>query len=332
MGYRFSTALGIGLCLISGLADAQGGNDFYAGRQIKMICASDVGGGYDIYARLLARHLGKHVVGKPSVLPINMPGGAGISAASYLAHNAVKDGTALLMIVQTLPIVQVTRKGAARFDLAAFNWIGNMDDSANVFISTRDSGIRTIEDARRSELIVGSTSPNSIGGILPEVSNRLLGTKFNIVNGYKSGEAIDLALQRGEVNGRAGANWSAMKALRGGQFESGEINVFLQAGLRREPDLSDVPLLTDLASNERDATILSFYSGMTALARAIATTPGVPADRIILLRSAFDAAMSDPALLDEAEKSGLQVRPLAGDKLQEIIETMVKISPELLLP
>jgi tripartite-type tricarboxylate transporter receptor subunit TctC len=181
-------------------------------------------------------------------------------------------------------------------------------------------------------LIVGSTSPNSIGGILPEVSNRLLGTKFNIVNGYKSGEAIDLALQRGEVNGRAGANWSAMKALRGGQFESGEINVFLQAGLRREPDLSDVPLLTDLASNERDATILSFYSGMTALARAIATTPGVPADRIILLRSAFDAAMSDPALLDEAEKSGLQVRPLAGDKLQEIIETMVKISPELLLP
>jgi tripartite-type tricarboxylate transporter receptor subunit TctC len=236
------------------------------------------------------------------------------------------------MIVQTLPIVQVTRKGSGRFDLAAFNWIGNMDDSANVFISTRASGIKTIEDARQSELIVGSTTPSAIGGILPEMSNRLLGTRFRIVNGYKSGEAIDLALQRGEVNGRAGASWSAMKALRGRQIEAGEINVFLQAGLRREPDLSGVPLMTDLASNEHDASILSFYSGMAALARAIATTPGAPADRIIMLRSAFEAAMSDPALLDEAEKSGLQVRPLSGDKLQEIIGTMVKISPELLLP
>lgn len=317
----FASAISLGATV---RADAQG---FYAGRQVKMICSSDVGGGYDIYSRLLARHLGKHIPGKPLVLSLNMPGAAGVTAAGYLANSAPRDGTELLMIVQTLPMVQVFQSGKQRFDLAAFNWIGNMDDSANVFIADKRSGIRTFEDALKTELVVGSTSPTAIGGILPEVTNRLLGTKFKIVNGYKSGEAIEIAMQRGEVNGRAGANWSAMKALRGANVRDQEINVFLQAGLQKEPDLPDVPLLIDLARDDKARAALTFYSSMTTLARAVATTPGVPADRVEILRRAFDGAMNDAELLAEAHKTNLDLRPMKGETLQKVVEDMVRTDP-----
>jgi hypothetical protein len=306
--------------------------EFYAGKQVKMICSSDVGGGYDVYSRLFARHLGKHLPGRPLVVSMNMPGAAGVTAAGYLANSAARNGTELLMVVQTLPMVQVTNAGKARFDLAAFNWIGNMDESANVFVASRNSSVRSIDDAMISELVVGSTSPNAIGGILPDVTNRILGTKFKIIHGYKSGEAIEVAMQRGEVNGRAGASWSAMKALRGSSLRSEDINVLLQAGNRKEPDLMDVPLLTDLARTDGERTALAFYSGMTALARAIATTPETPRERVDALRRAFDATLADPDLLMEARKSSLEIRPVPGASLQGLIERMVRIDRALILP
>ena len=306
--------------------------EFYAGKQIKMICSSDVGGGYDVYSRLFARHLGKHLPGRPLVVSMNMPGAAGVTAAGYLANSAARNGTELLMVVQTLPMVQVTNAGKARFDLGAFNWIGNMDESANVFVASRNSSVRSIDDAMISELVVGSTSPNAIGGILPDVTNRILGTKFKIIHGYKSGEAIEVAMQRGEVNGRAGASWSAMKALRGSSLRSEDINILLQAGNRKEPDLMDVPLLTDLARTDGERTALAFYSGMTALARAIATTPETPRERVDALRRAFDATLVDPDLLMEARKSSLEIRPFPGASLQGLIERMVRTDRALVLP
>jgi tripartite-type tricarboxylate transporter receptor subunit TctC len=324
-------ALVIASAISMSATDDASAQAFYAGRQVKMICSSDVGGGYDIYSRLLARHLGKHIPGKPAVLSLNMPGAAGVTAAGFLANSAPRDGTELVMIVQTLPLVQVFQFGKQRFDLGAFSWIGNMDDSANVFIADKRSGIRSFEDALKIELIVGSTSPTAIGGILPEVTNRLLGTKFKIVNGYKSGEAIEIAMQRGEVNGRAGANWSAMKALRGANLRDQEVNVFLQAGLQKEPDLPDVPLLIDLARDEKVRAALTFYSSMTTLARAVATTPGVPAERVEILRRAFDGAMNDPELLAEARKTNLDLRPMAGEMLQKVVEDMVRTDPNLLI-
>ncbi len=311
-------------------AAQQGPAEFYAGKQVKMICSSDAGGGYDIYSRLFARHLAKHLPGKPLVIPLNMPGAAGVTAASYFANNAARNGTELLMVVQTAPMVQVT--GKARFDLAAFHWIGNMGESANVFVASRASGIRSIEDVMTAELVVGSTSPNAIGGILPEVTNRILGTRFKIIHGYKSGEAIEIAMQRGEVSGRAGASWSAMKALRGSSLRSEEINVLLQAGNRKEPDLMDVPLLTDLARNDGERAALAFYSGMTSLARAIATTPDTPPDRVAALRGAFDLALADPDLQADAQKSNLELRPLPGHAVQALVERMVRIDRSVILP
>ena len=175
---------------------------FYAGKTVKLIVGTANGGGYDLYGRFLARHIGKHIPGRPNVISVNIPGAASMNAANYLATIAPKDGTEILTVVQTLPLVQATRNDKVRFDLAAFNWLGNMTTSPNTFISWRDSGVRSIEDAREKELVVGATGPTAIGYLYPTIVNKTLGTKFRIVLGYSNGEAADLAMERGEISGR----------------------------------------------------------------------------------------------------------------------------------
>ena len=303
---------------------------FYAGRQVKMIVGTGPGGGYDVYGRLIARHIGRHIPGKPNVVVVNMPGASSMTAANYLANIAPKDGTELLMIVQALPMVQVSGAPTVRFDLGKFNWIGNMSDSANVLIAWRTSGVSTMDDARSKQLLVGSTTPGSIGGIYPVLMNHVLGTKLKIINGYESGDAIDLAMERGEIQGRAGIGWAGLKAARASWLKENKIAVIVQTGLQKEPDLPDVPLMTDLARNDTERQVLNFYSSLVALGRAIATGPGAPPARVAALRKAFDESLADPLLIADADKSGLEVRGLNGEKLQKVVETMVATPKELL--
>jgi tripartite-type tricarboxylate transporter receptor subunit TctC len=311
-------------------ASAQSPEAFYTGKRVKMIVGAPAGGGYDLYSRLLARQIGKHIPGQPPVIVVNMPGSASVNAANYLANVAPQDGTEMLMVVQTLPMAQLTRGIGARFDLARFRWLGSMSDDANVFIAWHTAGVKSIRDLQESEFVVGATNQTSIGGMYPAIMNKFMGTKFKIVLGYKSGEAIDLAMERREIDGRAGASWSSLKAVRSHRLRDHEINVFLQIGLRKEPDLSDVPLLIDLARNDTERKVLQFYSSLTAVARAVAVGPGVPAERVTLLRRAFDAAMRDPALLAEAERQSIDIRPVAGERLQEIVGQMIHTDPAIL--
>ena len=292
-----------------------------------MIVGAPVGGGYDLYSRLLARHIAKHIPGLPPVVVINMPGSASVNAANYLANVAPQDGTEMLMVVQTLPMAQLTRGIGARFDLARFQWLGSMSDDANVFIAWHTAGVKSIRDVQEREFVVGHAS---IGGMYPAIMNKFMGTKFKIVLGYKSGESIDLAMERREIDGRAGASWSSLKAVRGHRLRDKEIDVFLQIGLRKEPDLIDVPLLVDLARNDTERKVLQFYSSLTTVARAIAVGPGVPLGRVTLLRRAFDAAMRDPALLAEAERQSIDIRPVTGERLQELVRQMVHTDPAIL--
>jgi tripartite-type tricarboxylate transporter receptor subunit TctC len=311
-------------------ANAQSPETFYAGKRVKMIVGAPVGGGYDLYSRLLARHIGKHIPGQPGVVVVNMPGAASVNAANYLANVAPQDGTEMLMVVQTIPMAQFTRGIGARFDLVQFQWLGSMSDDANVFIAWHTAGVRSVKDVQEREFVVGATNQTSIGGMYPAIMNKFMGTKFKIVLGYKSGEAIDLAMERREIDGRAGASWSSLKAVRGHRLRDHEINVFLQIGLRKEPDLSDVPLLIDLARNDTERKVLQFYSSLTAVARAVAVGPGVPPERVTVLRRAFDAAMRDPALLTEAERQSIDIRPVAGERLQEIVGQMIHTDPAIL--
>ncbi len=310
--------------------DAQSAEAFYTGKQVKMIVATGPGGGYDIYGRLIARHIGRHIPGKPNVVVVNMPGASSMTAANYLANIAPRDGTELLMIVQALPMVQVAGSANVRFDLGKFNWIGNMSDSANVLIAWHTSGLKTMEDVRRKELLVGSTTPGSIGGIYPVLMNQVLGTKLKVINGYESGDAIDLAIERGEVQGRAGIGWAGLKSARSSWIRDHKVSVIVQTGLQKEPDLQDVPLMTDLARNDTERQVLNFYSSLVALGRAITTGSGVPADRVKALRKAFDDAVADPLLIADAEKTGLEVRGLGGEKLQKVVETMVSTPKDVL--
>src|SRR5215204_936460 len=327
---HLSAALAVAAAFVGSAVMAQPVESFYAGKIVKLIVGTGPGGGYDIYGRLLARHIGRHIPGHPTVVVVNMPGASSLTAANYLANVAPKDGTELRLIVQTLPIVQVAGNEKVRFDLARFNWLGNMSDASNVFLSWHTSPIKTVKDAQAQELIMGSTTPSSLGGMYPAVANQVLGTKFKIIHGYASGDAIDSALERGEVQGRAGNSWPALKAYRGYWIRDRLINVMVQVGLRKEPDLPTVPLLTEFARNDQESQILQFYSSLVASGRALATGPDVPPDRVAALRRAFDAALADPALLAEAEKQALELSPLSGDKVQDVVSAMVRTRPELL--
>ena len=319
------------IILAAGGARAQTVESFYAGRAVKLIIGTANGGGYDFYGRFLARHIGKHIPGKPNVISVNIPGAASLNAANYLANSAPRDGTEILTIVQTLPLAQATRNDKARFDLAAFNWIGNMASAPNVFIAWRDSGVRTLEDARQRELIVGATGPTAIGYLYPSIVNKTMGTKFRIVTGYSNGEAADLAMERGEIQGRAGASWASLKATRARRVRDGEVNVLLQVGLRKEPELAVVPWLTDLARNDSERNIFAFYSAMTAVSHAFAVGPGVPPERVAALRRAFDETMRDPDFLAEARAINLELDPMSGEDVQKAVTAMVRADPAILM-
>lgn len=311
-------------------ASAQRG-DFYAGKTVKIIIGTPAGGGYDVYGRLLARHLSRHVPGNPTVIPVNMPGASSLNAANYLANIGPKDGTELLLIVQSLPLVQLSGSSAVRFDLARFNWIGNMSDSATITFAWHTSGVKTIEDARQRELVVGATTNAALGGLHPEIMNRFLGTKFKIIYGYKGGDEVDLAMERGELAGRGGTSWLALKAVRGRWIEQNQIHILAQVGLAREPDLPDVPLIQELATDDRARQALLFYSQLSAVGRAFAVADGVPEEQVRMLRKAFDDAVADPALIGDADKQKLELRPTNGLELQKVVGTMLRIDPSLLV-
>ena len=328
MALRFALLLACG-GLVAGLAHPVSAADFYAGRQIKLVVGGGVGGGTDLYGRFLARHLGAHIPGRPGIVVVNMPGADSISAGNYFATSAPRDGTEMLAIAQSLPMVQALGNDNIRFDLARFGWIGNMSQSVNVFIAWHASGVRTLEDAKHLPLTIGSTTAGSLSGIMPVVLNNLLGTRFRIVNGYESGGTIELAMERGEVGGRASVTWASLKGEHPDWVRERKIAVLVQVGLARDPELPQVPLLSDLVPEPPGRAVAGFLGDMAGVARAYALGPGVPEERLAILRRAFDAAMRDPALLEEAARLQLDVSPTPGAELQDIVASIVRASPEV---
>ena len=285
------------------MADAQTPEEFYKGKQIKLIVGTDVGGGADTYGRFLARYIAQYIPGQPNVIVENMSGAGGIRAANYLQNIGPQDGSEFSIIIVGLPLSQVLGGVGVKFDLTKFNWIGNMSQSPNVVIAWHTTQVRTMDDAREKELALGATSPLDTSSMTALFANSVLGTKFRVVKGYNSGAAIDLAIERGEIGGRANITWAQLKAERPYWIENKLINVLAQTGLERIPELSQVPRLVEFAKNDDDRDLLAFLSNLGVAARAVAFGPGVPADRTAALRHAFDAAMKDPAVLAEGKRS-----------------------------
>jgi tripartite-type tricarboxylate transporter receptor subunit TctC len=320
-GLAISLSLASVLAPAAALADAV--SDFYAGKQVRFIIRSGVGGGYDSYARLLGRHMGRHIPGAPQIVPINMPGGGGIIAANHVAIAAPKDGSILTMVSQGLPVDQALGLNTTlKADLRTFNWIGNMSAANQVLAVWHTSKTKTIEDARQRETLIGSTGAGSISTQLPALLNNVLGAKFKIVVGYPDGRDVNLAMERQEVEGRGANPWVSYKSTTPKQVADKHIVPLVQVGLERDPEMS-APLLRELPVSAQNKPVVEFYSKAVMVGRPVATTPEAPKDRVAALRRAFDATLRDPEFLKDAEAQRAEIDYMSGEDLQRIIAELI---------
>jgi tripartite-type tricarboxylate transporter receptor subunit TctC len=319
MNLAVTTTLAAGI--LSAAALPAGASDFYAGKTISMSSHTTPGNSYDLYLRLLSRHYGRRIPGNPKMLVLNQPGGGGLNAVNHAAKIAVQDGTHLTLVSQGLLIFEATGQKGLQASLGAFKWIGSFTQSNNVTVTWHTSKIKTLQDAIAHETIMGATGSGAGSVVGPVIYNAVLGTKFKLVTGYKGGADIDIAMQRGEVDGRGNNTWAGYKATMAGAIRDRHLHVLIQTGLRKEPDLPDVPLFLDLVKGDAEREpIARFMSHAVAIARPFAAPPGVPAERVELLRRAWDATMGDPAFLADAEKLGAEIDPLTGRQVQDIVE------------
>jgi tripartite-type tricarboxylate transporter receptor subunit TctC len=300
--------------------------DFYAGpgKVIRFIIRTPAGGGYDLLSRLLARHMGKHIPGHPTLTPINMPGGGGIVAANYLAQVAPRDGTVLSIVSQGLATDQALGLSAQfKTDLRTFNWIANVEFSNQLLAVWHTSPTKTLEDAKRRVTRIGSTGAGSASVQLPAFYNNVLGTKFQIVFGYPGGVDVDLAMERGEVDGRGTNPYSDYLASKPDYFAKKLINPLIQVGLEKEPALPDVPLLREQKVRDEDRPLVEFISRAVTVGRPLATTPGTPPERVAALRRAFDETLRDPEFIADAQTQNASVRPMSGDQLAQLYRDII---------
>ncbi|HLQ91504.1 MAG TPA: hypothetical protein VK148_15870 [Xanthobacteraceae bacterium] len=303
--------------------------DFYRGKQIRIFIRAAPGGNYDIYSRLLSRHMTRFIPGNPMIVPVNMPGGGGIVALNYVANAAPRDGTVLSMITQTFPMDQALGlEKNLKVDMRTLNWIGNMSNTNEFLYTAKSSPTRTLDDARRRETIVAATGLGSIMTQLAAVYNSVLGTKFKVIYGYPSGPDMSIAMERGEVEGRSTSNPQVL-APTAAQVLA-KYNFLVQVGTRKIPQYEQVPLLRDLAGNDSDRGIFDFLSGAVVIARPIVTNQGVPAERVAALRRAFDATLGDSSFLEDAEKQSLEIGARSGEELEKIVYGLIETPSEVL--
>ena len=307
----------------SGAASAQDALEaFYRGRTIDLNIGFSVGGTYDLYARLVARHTGRHIPGQPTVVPKQMVGAGTRLVANYLYSIAPKDGTQLGVADQALPLQQAMGEPGVKFDARKLNWIGNPIADNNTMAAWHSAGISSIEQAKAQSFTVGANGITAAAQYA-QAMNRLIGTKFAIITGYPGGTEINLAMERGEVAIRGQNSWSSWKANHRDWLDQRKIIILVQMGLEKSRELPDVPLLIDLAPDGEAREILKLLSAPTAIGRPIFTTPDTPADRLAALRVAFDATMKDPAFIADAAKLGLDLNPVSGEALQRIVAELV---------
>ena len=301
-------------------ASAEAVADFYRGKQIRVIVRTTSGTDYDSYSRLIARHMGKHIPGNPSMIVVNMTGGGGIIAANYMAQVAPRDGTVIGIVSQGLAVDQAL--GASpqlKANLREFGWIANVIFSNQLLVVWHTSATKSLEDAKKRVTTIGTTGAGSASVQYPAFYNNVLGTKFKIVFGYQSGAYIDLAMEREEVEGRGTNPYSSYMATHPEWIPQNKVIPLVQAGVEKEPELPNVPLITELSAKPEEKPLLEFMARGSTVGRPLATTPGVPAERLAALRAAFTAMVKDPEFIASAAKEHLEVRPQTGDELQKII-------------
>jgi len=305
--------------LIAPVARADPVEDFYRGRDITLIIASGVAGGYDTYARVFARHFADHVPGHPAIIPKNVPAGGGLTAANTLYSVSAKDGLTIAALTNGVAMDPLFGNPGARFDAQKFGWIGSIGKLQNVCATWHESPIRTLGEAREREVVVAAAGATSNTAIVPRVLNTLLGTRFKIISGYDSGTGLNMALESREVEGICGLSWSTLKASRPDWIREHKLNVILQMALEKLPELGDVPSALDLVADPSARKVLELILIRQEMGRPLAAPPGVPAERLAALRAAFAATMQDVGFRAEAARLQLEIDPLGGEAIAKLL-------------
>ena len=298
---------------------------FYSGKTISIIVGFGAGGGYDLYARLLSRFLGAHIPGHPTVVVQNMDGAGGVRAANHVYSVAPKDGTVIAAVNQGAAMFQLLGGKGAQYDASKFQWLGRMASSNNTVYVWSASGVRSIDDARNREISMAGSGIISDANIYPAILNAIAGTRFKIINGYAGTNESNLALERGEVEGRGGGAYSSLVSTRPDWLKKKQINLLAQVGTEKEADLPDVPLLTDLATNPEDLQIARLVTLPVAIGYNFWLSPDVPADRAKILAEAFAETMKDPELIAEGKKQSLEIRPKPAEELSRMVSDASRI-------
>jgi tripartite-type tricarboxylate transporter receptor subunit TctC len=299
-------------------------------KPVELYIGYSVGGGYDIYARLLARHIGGYLPGNPVVVPKNMEGAGSLRLANWLYKAAARDGSVIGTIGRGIAFDPLLGGQGAQFHAAEFGWIGSANDEVSVCMSWGRRHVARFEDVFTRELIVGGTGATADTDLFPKILNNVLGTKFRVITGYPGGNDVTLAMQRGEVDGRCGWSWSSIKTNHPQWVKDGTINLLVQLSLARHPDLPQVPLIMDFIKTEEQKAILRVVFARQVMGRPFLAPPGVPAERLAALRKAFDATMQDRQFLAEAEKLKLEITPVTGAAVQQLVTDVYRMPPEVL--
>jgi tripartite-type tricarboxylate transporter receptor subunit TctC len=304
------------LALLPRSGAAQSPAEFFAGKTISLVVGYTAGGNYDLYARLLAEFMPKHVPGNPAIVVQNRPGAGGRNTANYVYNVSAKDGTVWALTNNMMPLFQVLDPASARYDLTKAQWIGNMAELNSVVALWHTAPAKTLDEAKKVETVLGSTGRGGETYIVPAMINGVLGTRFKIVTGYPGINEIMLAIERGELQGRSGS-WANLVQQHAEWLRSKKIVALVQIGIKKDPEI-DKPLLVDLAKTPEERGLLELVSGFPVFSRAPWLPAGVPEDRVLALRRAFDAALSDPAMLKAAKERNIDLKPNRGEEVQKL--------------
>jgi tripartite-type tricarboxylate transporter receptor subunit TctC len=293
--------------------------DFYRGRNVTMVIGYSVAGGYDNYARVVARHLGNHIPGHPTVLPQNMPGAGSLRSANWLYNAAPKDGSVIGMFSRGMAMEPLIGTSQTSFDAQKFSWLGSGTNEVSTCVTWHESAVKTWADALKVPFTVGGEGSGSDPDIFATVVRNVFGVKLRLVSGYPGSAEVALAIERREVDGRCGWSYSSLRLQRPDWITKKQVNILVQLALGKTPELPDVPLITDFATTDRQRQILRLVFSRQAMARPFTAPPGIPIDRKQALRKAFTDTMADPAFLDEAKQRGIEVNPVSGEEIDALI-------------
>jgi tripartite-type tricarboxylate transporter receptor subunit TctC len=323
---RAGLAAAIAASLLATAARAQSADEFFRGKkELNLITSSAVGGGYDSYSRLIARHMSKHLPGNPTIVVQNMLGGGGIRATNYMYNVAPRDGTAFALIDRGMPTAPLlyADKSQARFDAVRFSWIGSIMRETGMGVMSTRAAAANIEDAKSHPMFFGATGPETDPAMYARLVNDLIGTKIKVINGYKGQPEEFQAVEKGELDGLFMSGWSGPgRAYVRDQIGKGQMRLLVQMAPARDPQHPDTPTLMDLVSSPQDRQIVALVMDRVVLGRPVVAPPGLAADRLALLRAAFRQAMDDPELRAEAEKLRLAIDPTFGEEAETLIERL----------